>query len=90
MVNRSRLDNILKIIFSQTSTLGVRIQHTERKKLQRTQKEITTSLGRVKVKVILFDGLERLVPEFEECRQIASEKNLPLIEVYKILEKELR
>ena len=90
LVNRGKLDPILKIIFSETTTLGVRIQHTERKKLARTQKEVETSLGRIKTKAVVLDGVERLVPEFEECRRVALERNLPLIEVYRILESELR
>ncbi len=89
LVNRGKLDGILKIVFSETTTLGVRIQGVERKKLPREEKEIETSLGRVKVKAVVFDGVERLVPEFEECRRIAAEKKLPLQEVYRILEVEL-
>jgi len=89
MVSASQLDEIIKLIYSQTSTIGLRIQKIERRKLPRTQKEIDTSLGRVRVKAIVFNGVERFVPEFEECRRIALERNLPLIEVYKILEAQL-
>jgi len=89
LVNRGKLDSILKIVFSETTTLGVRIHHVERRKLPREEKEIETSLGRVKVKAVVFDGVERLVPEFEECRRIAAERKLPLREVYRILEVEL-
>ncbi|MEK6572070.1 MAG: LarC family nickel insertion protein, partial [Bacteroidota bacterium] len=90
LVNRGKLYPILEIIFSETTTLGVRIQHTERKKLPRIQKEVETSFGKVKVKAVVFSGEERLLPEFEECRRIAVERKLPLVEVYRILESELR
>jgi hypothetical protein len=43
----------------------------------------------MKVKLILSDGKERLAPEFEECKRIALEKNIPLIEVYRAVEVEL-
>ena len=43
----------------------------------------------MKVKVITIDGTERLSPEFEECKRIALEKNIPLIDVYKRVEAEL-
>jgi uncharacterized protein (DUF111 family) len=36
------------------------------------------------------EGQERLIPEFEECKRLATEKNLPLTEVYKLLENEFR
>ncbi|MBU1423915.1 MAG: DUF111 family protein, partial [Bacteroidetes bacterium] len=47
------------------------------------------SLGEVKVKVVIDGGRERIVPEFEECKRIANRFNIPLIEVYKIIEKEI-
>jgi uncharacterized protein (DUF111 family) len=62
----------------------------DRRKLPRTHKEINTSLGNVKVKAVDTDGVERLVPEFEECKRIAAEKKLSLLEVYRILESEMR
>jgi uncharacterized protein (TIGR00299 family) protein len=90
LANRGKLDEILNVVFSETTTLGVRIQHTERKKLPRTLKEVKTSLGTVKVKAVLLDGVERLLPEFEECRRIAMERKMPLHEVYRVLEAELK
>ena len=89
LVNRSGLDEVLGVIFSQTTTLGVRIQPIERRKLQRSQRVVRTPLGEVKVKVIALNGKERLVPEHEECKRLAIEKKIPLLEVYRILEKEL-
>lgn len=86
LVSESRLDHVLRVIFTQTTTLGVRIIEIRRKKLPRAQKEIDTPFGKVKFKLVLVDGAERLVPEFEECKRIAEEKNLPLVQVYKILE----
>ena len=89
LVERAKLDTILDVLFLETSTLGVRIQSIERRKLQRSAKQVMTSLGTISVKSVLHDGRERLVPEFEECRRIATERNMPLIEVYRILEREL-
>ena len=90
LVNRGKLDAILRILFGETTTLGVRIQPIERRKLPRIEKEVDTSLGKVKVKAVVQDGAERLVPEFEECRRISNERKLPLLEVYRILDSELR
>jgi uncharacterized protein (TIGR00299 family) protein len=89
LVNRTGLDEVLNVIFSQTTTLGVRIQPIERRKLQRSHRVVNTPLGDVKVKVIALNGKERLVPEHEECKRLAIEKQIPLVEVYRILEKEL-
>ncbi|CUT05194.1 nickel pincer cofactor biosynthesis protein LarC [Candidatus Kryptobacter tengchongensis] len=86
LVSESKLDNVLKIIFTQTTTLGVRVIEIKRRKLPREQREIETPFGRVKFKLVSIDNVERLIPEFEECKRIAEERNLPLILVYKILE----
>ncbi len=88
LVSRSKLDTILQVVFSQTTTIGVRIQPAERRKLSRSQEEIQTQFGKVTAKVVINNGIRRIVPEFEECNRIAKEKGLPLIQVYKILELE--
>ncbi|MBM4169431.1 MAG: nickel pincer cofactor biosynthesis protein LarC [Ignavibacteria bacterium] len=90
LADRARLDHLSSLIFKETSTLGLRIQPIERKKLRRSQREVTTSLGSLRAKVIERDGREILSPEFEECKRIARERNLPLLEVYRIIERELR
>ncbi len=90
LCDRAKLDDLSSLIFRETSTLGLRIQPIERKKLRRSQREVTTSLGTLRAKVIERDGREILSPEFEECKRIAQERNLPLLEVYRIVERELR
>jgi uncharacterized protein (TIGR00299 family) protein len=89
LVERAKIERILEIVFRETTTLGVRIQPIERKKLPRTHKQMNTSFGIVSVKVIVVEGKEQLRVEFEECKRIALEKNVPLAEVYRILEREL-
>lgn len=89
LVERARLEDILSILLKQTTTLGVRIQPIERRKLPRSSREMETSFGRVKVKSVMRDGKEVLVPEFEECKRIATTVGIPLLEVYRLLEREL-
>lgn len=88
LVARSKIDEVSQVIFAQTSTIGVRILPTERRKLQREQREVQTTLGAVKVKAIILNAKERLVPEYEECRRLAEAHKIPILEVYKILERE--
>lgn len=89
LTERGKLEALLPILFRETTTLGVRIQPLERKKVGRSTRTVSTSFGMVKVKVIHRDSGEILVPEFEECKRIAREKGFPLIEVYKRIEKEV-
>lgn len=90
LADEAKMDAMLALLFRETTTLGVRIQHLERRKLPRSQKRLDTSLGPVVAKAVVVDGQEIFVPEFEECKRLAKEKNLPLREVYRILESEFR
>ncbi len=89
MVDEARLDEIVNLIYLQTSTIGVRVQHVGRRKLPRRQIEIETSLGTVIAKAVVRDGREFFAPEFEECKRIAEEKKLPLVDVMRILNQEM-
>ncbi len=89
MVGKAHMDRVLQVFFAQTTTLGVRIQQTGRRKLHREQRVVGTTLGQVTVKEITFNGSVRLVPEHEECKRLAQELHLPLVEVYRRLEREL-
>jgi uncharacterized protein (TIGR00299 family) protein len=89
LAERTKMDSLLHMIFAQTSTIGIRIQPIERRKLDRTSRTVETPFGSLTVKVIVLNGRERLVPEFEECKRVALEKSIPLLEVYKVLEAHL-
>jgi uncharacterized protein (TIGR00299 family) protein len=76
-------DQLMDILFSESTTLGVRFQTTQRRILERSLIEIDSPWGRMKVKKVSRpDGSILLLPEFEECRRIAKEKGLPLREIY--------
>ncbi len=90
LASKPLVEKLSSIIFAQTTTIGVRTYGVTRSILPRTRRTVKSSLGDVAVKVITMGGGERLVPEFEECRRIAMEKNLPLLEIYRRLEGELR
>jgi uncharacterized protein (TIGR00299 family) protein len=78
----NKIDDILKIIYSETSTLGVRIIKTDRRKLQRSFEVVDTVYGKVKVKVTETSAGKKIIPEFETCKKIALEKNIPISKVY--------
>ncbi|MDQ7065827.1 MAG: nickel pincer cofactor biosynthesis protein LarC [candidate division KSB1 bacterium] len=81
---------VLDILFSQTSTIGVRRYVAERRKLPRETIEAETRFGNVRCKQItLPDGRIRRVPEYESCREIAEEQGLPLKEVYDYIRADL-
>jgi uncharacterized protein (TIGR00299 family) protein len=74
---------IEKIVFRETGTLGIRRWPACRHKLDRRPHTVETSLGAIEGKLaILPDGSQSFSPEFEACRRIAAEKNLPLKDIY--------
>ncbi len=76
-------DVLIKRIFSETSTLGVRYREIRRQVLEREAFEVNTRYGQVIVKRVRDHGGHiRLIPEYEDCRKIALEHNIPLRVVY--------
>lgn len=76
------LDEVLSVIFTETTTLGVRINRIERAYLERELVPVETKYGRVTVKVArTAAGVATISPEYEECRAIAAGQNLPLKDV---------
>jgi uncharacterized protein (TIGR00299 family) protein len=83
------LNDVLDIIYSETTTLGVRVIHIDRHKVDREIKDADTSFGKVKVKVIKSNSKIRVTPEFEECKRIAQSTGKPLNDIYNQLMREL-
>lgn len=76
-----KLENI---IFTETTTIGIRYRYEERSILQRELKEIDTEYGTIKVKKVVSDGECFIYPEYESLKQIAEERKIPLKDLYKI------
>lgn len=71
-----------RILFEQTTTLGVRIHEVRRRVLERETVSVGTEYGTVRVKVAKIGGIRvNAAPEYEDCRRIAEEKSVPLKEV---------
>lgn len=71
-----------RILFEQTTTLGVRIHEVRRRVLERETVSVETEYGTVRVKVAKIGGIRvNAAPEYEDCRRIAEEKSVPLKEV---------
>lgn len=76
------LDNLLEIIFRETTTIGARYYRVE---LKREEVEIETKHGKIKEKKITTPkGETYIYPEYESMKKIAEEKGIPLKELYKL------
>ena len=71
------------IVFNETSTLGIRLYVVDRLALRREQQEVQTEYGAVTVKIAYQpNGQMNIAPEYDDCKRIAQEKNIPLKVVY--------
>lgn len=77
-----------EMLFAETTTLGVRSHDVQRRILPREWVKVNTQFGEVRVKVARLNGhIEHAAPEFDDCRKLAEEKNVPL---QRVLEEALR
>ncbi len=83
LATSDKLEEALSIIFKETTTLGVRIQRLERKKLVREVISVKTKFGEIRVKVSkVGEQIKNIAPEYEDCKEIASRQQIPLKDVY--------
>lgn len=76
--------NILDIIFKETTSIGVRKYKVEKIMLNREFSKVKTEYGDITIKKSYYNGkLVKYKPEYEECRNIAKERNVPIDKIYK-------
>ncbi|MBR2289082.1 MAG: nickel pincer cofactor biosynthesis protein LarC [Clostridia bacterium] len=81
---KDNLDNLLEIIFKETTTIGARFYKVDRAELKREMVEIDTKYGKVSGKKITTPkGAVYVYPEYESIKKLAEEKDIPLKEIYK-------
>lgn len=86
------LENIVELIFAETTTFGMRFRKDLRRVLRKEKAAVATPHGQVHVKKG-FDGRGKLVKthiEFEDVRAIADAKNLPYREVLELIRNEIK
>lgn len=72
-------DRLERVLFEETSTLGVRRGETRRDALPRRCETVATRFGPVAVKLaVLPGGTLRATPEYEDCRKAAAAHGVPL------------
>jgi uncharacterized protein (TIGR00299 family) protein len=77
-------DAVLKVLFKQTTTLGVRIYMVAREKLTRKFTTVKTKYGKAKIKLgYLGKELKTIAPEYKDCRRLAAKHCLPIQIIYK-------
>ena len=84
----AKIEKLEKILFRETTTLGVRRWPVSRHKLERKPHQVQTLWGAVAGKLGWIAGQPpSFSPEFESCSQIAQQHNVPLKDVYEAAQK---
>ena len=79
LTDKSKSAEVLDTIFRETTSIGVRIQEVGRKKLSREIRTVETPYGKVRVKISRRgDEIMTITPEYEDCKKLAEEKQVPL------------
>lgn len=84
LCDENKKEKLIDIILNETTSIGVRFYHAERKVLQREIKSVSTKFGNLNVKVS-YSGKEikKAFPEYGDCRKAAKKYKAPLLEVMK-------
>ena len=89
LCHTERRDAVVRRILSETTSLGIRYYEANRQILVREELNIHSSFGMIPVKRVREpSGNTRLVPEYEVCKRIALERDMPLRVVYDTIIKE--
>ena len=75
-------EELTKIVFAETTTLGVRRREERRQVLAREWQTVSTRFGDIRIKIASMNGsVSSYAPEYEDCRRVAAEHRVPLKQV---------
>jgi uncharacterized protein (TIGR00299 family) protein len=83
LCSEEQIPQMEQILFTETSTIGLRKYQAQRTCLPREMVKVTTLYGEVQAKKVSFDSTTRIALEYDDACRLAKEKNIPLIEVYR-------
>ena len=84
------IEDLQKIIFTETTSIGLRKYPVDKVKLNRDYQQIETQYGKVTIKTALLDGeIVNQKAEYEECKLLALENHVALSEIYKAVNEAL-
>lgn len=78
-----RFEQVAKVIFEETTTLGLRYRTENRLVLDRKMETVDTTWGKIPVKIGFFQGKPvNIAPEYDVCKKISRQHKVPLKKVY--------
>jgi len=84
LVSPQREQQVLAVIFRETTSLGVRKIPVGKAMLERTFVKHSTRYGEVTIKNSYYEGeLVKYKPEYEDCKRLAQENGVPISRIYR-------
>ena len=85
-----KMEGLQRIIFEDTTSIGIRIQHMDRKILERRTEMRETSMGSVQIKICNLPSGERIYPEHDSIARICKETGRTWQDVYRQIIEECK
>ena len=83
LCKKEKISRMEEIIFTESTTIGIRRNELDRTILRRSEEEIQTPVGKAQVKICtLPNGTKRCYPEYESAAALAKEAGLSFREAY--------
>jgi uncharacterized protein (DUF111 family) len=83
LAEKQEREVLSKILLRETTSFGVRFYEVGRLTLEREIQKLKTSYGIIKIKIGTLDGeTVQAAPEFDDCRNAARKKKIPVKKVY--------
>ena len=84
-----KMDNLVKAIFEETSSIGVRYYPVGRRILERKMVNIEILGEKIPVKVAYFEGEEvNIQPEYADCLNLAEKQKMPVKKIMELAKSE--
>jgi hypothetical protein len=81
LCSAEKKNEIINILLKETTTIGVRFYDAGRITMKREIKQVQTKFGKIRVKQSALGSSIKVTPEYDDCKRIARNKRLSLLEV---------
>lgn len=83
MCKEGEKEECIRIIFRETSAIGMRVSLQERVIMDRNAVSLDTPYGPVQGKRLTYEDIEKTTIEYESAKQLAAKNNVPLSKILK-------
>ncbi|MCD9187414.1 MAG: nickel pincer cofactor biosynthesis protein LarC [Pyrinomonadaceae bacterium] len=91
LCENGKVEIFKELLFTETSTLGVRISNIDREFLERETQKIETEFGEIALKIAKYNGkIVNVKPEYDQMREIAVKSKIPVKEIERRILREIK